>query len=299
MKYKTISLLSGLLIMAQSGALAQFQLPRDVLMKKLDEGLATYLVKVYPHHFCEDNKSKHTYMGDLSISKVGVTAKVVGPNRFEDRLMVWGTARVDYHNGFVGGSTKASFIAQFRNAEPESPAQEAPKPPATELVKLKWKKNDCMQYATLLDLEENEPDWWAEQETKGEAERLDWALEAYRSEEMGEEASGGALEREQLAPLEFLEVYAELSSDAVGAGDVQPMQLQGEVLSLAQLTTYKDAVLKLTYFSKTQSVIASEQWTLYEFFRPGESISFMKNVQVPAQTASFSLDILTAIPTQP
>ena len=53
-------------------------------------------------------------MGQLKIERTNPTAKIIGPNRFEPRLMVFGSARADFYSNFDNGSSKIHWIAQIK-----------------------------------------------------------------------------------------------------------------------------------------------------------------------------------------
>ncbi|RMG28413.1 MAG: hypothetical protein D6730_05455 [Bacteroidetes bacterium] len=276
------------------------QIAKKELLDKLETALSTYLVNVYPHHFCPDNKSRHTYMGQLGIDKMGVASKPIGPNKFEDRYMVWGHAHADYHNGFLSGSSQVNYLAQLKKEGEE-----------WVIVKLKWKKNDCMQYKTLLDLEADEPAWWEVAARNQEPETLDWAQEADMLPDslslLGEELNAEAeidpqQSLERAYPLEYLRVIpttplsAEPGSTEVAASASTPIPIAGVIMNNADHTTYKDAVLEIRFYSKTHTLLDRAQWTLYEFFYPQQEMAFEYPAILPEHTHRFEVRLLKAIP---
>ena len=137
----TFALVSFIFI--SPGAHAQFA--KEAVIQLLDDALRTHLVNVLPHHHCPCNNCQHTYTGDVKISKTGRAAITFQPVRREERITVWGNASVIQSSTFLGSSTVINFYAELREVNG-----------APDLVKLKWKQNDCMQYVMLFNKDEDE-----------------------------------------------------------------------------------------------------------------------------------------------
>ncbi|MEL7533257.1 MAG: hypothetical protein AAFN10_18235, partial [Bacteroidota bacterium] len=104
----------------------------EEVKRLLDESLRTHVLKIHPPKGCECNECAHTYTKGFKITKHQEVAGV---------LRVYGLAKVQYKNAFTGGTDTIDFYAEFRKVEGE-----------TVLIRLRWRKNDCMKYKTLYEL---------------------------------------------------------------------------------------------------------------------------------------------------
>lgn len=104
----------------------------DEVKRLLDESLRTYVQKIHPPKGCECNECGHTFTKGYKITKHQEVAGV---------LRVYGMAKVQYKSAYKGGSGTIEFYAEFRKEAGE-----------TILVRLRWRKDDCMKYKTLYEL---------------------------------------------------------------------------------------------------------------------------------------------------
>jgi hypothetical protein len=72
--------------------------------------------------------------------------------------------------------------------------------------------------------------------------------------------------------------------------------ITGTVKNSATSAYFKDVVVDLTYYSKTKSVIGTEQFVIYESFAPGESKNFEYRIEVPSATATYNATVGRALP---
>lgn len=137
----TFALVSFLLVSPFTHA----QLTKEKVIKVLDETLRIELVSQLPHHFCAKNSFEHTYSGEIKIIRTGRTAVTFQPVRIEERLTIWGNASVTQASNFMGSESHINFYAELREVEGKA-----------DIVKIKWKQNDCMQYVMLFNKDEDE-----------------------------------------------------------------------------------------------------------------------------------------------
>ena len=72
--------------------------------------------------------------------------------------------------------------------------------------------------------------------------------------------------------------------------------LEGSIKSSATVATYKDITIEVLYKSKTNSVVGSETFTLYEYLKPGRSIDYSFRSNSYRNAVSVSWKIIGAKP---
>jgi hypothetical protein len=99
------------------------------------------------------------------------------------------------------------------------------------------------------------------------------------------------LATEQRDPSTYLDVvgsyYRNLSSQLV---------LEGDIESKATLATFKDPVLSVTWYSKTQTEIGTQQYPVNELLRPQSSAHFKLETAAPGEVASVIMGVYEATP---
>ena len=101
------------------------------------------------------------------------------------------------------------------------------------------------------------------------------------------------LEKEKSTPTIFLEVTGTYRKNLI-----DQLVLEGTISNNATLATYKDVVLNITYYSKTQTELGSEEKTVFDFFKPATKKDFKIKVSGYQETESVGLDIISATPTE-
>ncbi|KAA9338961.1 hypothetical protein [Adhaeribacter soli] len=84
-----------------------------------------------------------------------------------------------------------------------------------------------------------------------------------------EEAQLTIEQTEKVYPKQFIHSDGSFRKNLVGK-----WVIEGSIKSSATVATYKDVVLDVTYYSKTNSLIGSEQHTLYEYLTPRQTVKF-------------------------
>jgi hypothetical protein len=96
---------------------------------------------------------------------------------------------------------------------------------------------------------------------------------------------------EKSVPLRFLSVEGNYNESFWGT----KFKLKGKVTNRATVASYKDLIMRITYYSKTNSVIGSKDYTIYQIFQPNIVTSFKLDVENYKDVESIELDIVGAI----
>ena len=71
-------------------------------------------------------------------------------------------------------------------------------------------------------------------------------------------------------------------------------RIKGVFRNKASVTAFKDIKVKVTFYSKTDTPIQSQEYTIYEWVMPNEKKAFTLNVSTPEAHNSFSFEIIGA-----
>ena len=73
--------------------------------------------------------------------------------------------------------------------------------------------------------------------------------------------------------------------------------IKGTFMNKASLAKYKDVVVKVSFFSKTKTLIKEESYVLYEYYEPHSSKEFaMKLDTLPNAYVDFGFEVVDAKP---
>lgn len=97
---------------------------------------------------------------------------------------------------------------------------------------------------------------------------------------------------ERSSPLDFLEVNGEYNTNFWGNKFV----IKGAIQNTATVASYKDVVLRIIYYSKTQSVVTTKDHTLYDIFPAHTLKRFELKVDRYEGTESIRIEIAGAVP---
>lgn len=106
-----------------------------------------------------------------------------------------------------------------------------------------------------------------------------------------EELRAELLSTEQAAPADYLEVGGTYHRNLINQ-----LVLEGDVSSNATLATYKDPVLSVTWYSKTQTEIGTQQYPVYEILRPHGTAHFKLKTSAPGEVEKVAMSIAEATP---
>ncbi|QKG56973.1 hypothetical protein GKZ68_10260 [Hymenobacter sp. BRD128] len=108
-----------------------------------------------------------------------------------------------------------------------------------------------------------------------------------------EELRAELLTAEQAAPADYLGVAGTYHRNFISQ-----LVLEGDIASKATLATYKDPVLTVTWYSKTQTEIGTQQYPVYELLRPQGAAHFKLKTDAPGEVASVAMSISGATPVE-
>jgi len=97
------------------------------------------------------------------------------------------------------------------------------------------------------------------------------------------------LEKEQKNPQNFLVVTGHNKKNIIGQTVVK-----GTLHNNASIATFKDVDVRLTFYSKTQALLETDEETIYETLGPGETQDFKTKYFAPKGTDSVGLEVLRA-----
>lgn len=96
-------------------------------------------------------------------------------------------------------------------------------------------------------------------------------------------------EQEKIAPISFLEVSGTFRENLIGETVVE-----GKVKSTASVAKYKDLVISVIFYTKTNTYLGSEDFVLYEFINPGSEVDFKIKTNAPNGTEQVGLEMKEA-----
>lgn len=98
------------------------------------------------------------------------------------------------------------------------------------------------------------------------------------------------LKEEQSNPIKFLIVTGKNKRNIVGQTVVR-----GTIKNNAALAKYKDISIKFYFYSKTKTLVETDEETIYDFLFPGETTQFKTKFFAPKGTDSVALEVLSAV----
>jgi hypothetical protein len=97
-------------------------------------------------------------------------------------------------------------------------------------------------------------------------------------------------EIEAASPLQFLDASGTYTENLLGT----KFKVKCEITNSATVVSYKDVVVKVTYYTKTNTVIGSEEHTLYEVFKPNSTKTIDLKVTNYSNVATIGWDVVYA-----
>lgn len=97
-------------------------------------------------------------------------------------------------------------------------------------------------------------------------------------------------EVEQSQPQNFLAASGNYNENFWGT----KLKVHGLIKNNATLATYKDAVVKVTYYSKTKTAVGSKEYTIYEVFDPHSEKPFELKIENYKDVESIGWEVITA-----
>jgi hypothetical protein len=98
-------------------------------------------------------------------------------------------------------------------------------------------------------------------------------------------------EIERAEPTNFLSADGTYNENFFG----NKLKIHGTVHNKATVATYKDAVIQVTYYSKTKTVLAHNSYTIYDFFPPTSERNFELKIDNYQNVATIGWDVVSAV----
>ena len=97
-------------------------------------------------------------------------------------------------------------------------------------------------------------------------------------------------EIEAASPLNYLQADGTYRENFIG----DKIKIDGSIANTATVTTYKDVTVRVNFYSKTNTLIGSEDYTLYEFYPPNSKQSFKLKVKAYRNVSSLGWEVINA-----
>jgi hypothetical protein len=98
-------------------------------------------------------------------------------------------------------------------------------------------------------------------------------------------------EMEAADPINYLNADGKYHPNLIG----DKLKINGVVHNKATVTTYKDVVIDVIFYSKTNTEIAREQYTIYDFFDPNTQKEFKLKVNNYSNVESIGWEVANAV----
>ncbi len=106
-----------------------------------------------------------------------------------------------------------------------------------------------------------------------------------------EESVMSIAEIEATTPINFLNTDGTYKSNFLG----DKLNIDGIIHNTATVTTYKDVVIDVVFYSKTNTEIGREQYTIYDFFVPNSKKGFKLKVKNYSNVESIGWKVANAV----
>ena len=110
------------------------------------------------------------------------------------------------------------------------------------------------------------------------------SLETTAAPKTAAEMRAELLAEEQSSPGEYLKVTGTYRRNLI-----DQLVLEGDIKNTATLATFKDPILIVDWMSKTNTVIDTKQYRVYELVRHGHSAHFKLKTNAPEEVVSVSM----------
>ena len=97
-------------------------------------------------------------------------------------------------------------------------------------------------------------------------------------------------EIEAASPMNYLKADGTYNTNFFG----DKVKINGVITNSATVTTYKDVTVRINFYSKTNTLIGSEDYTLYEFYPPNSKQDFKLKVKAYSNVSSLSWEVINA-----
>lgn len=97
-------------------------------------------------------------------------------------------------------------------------------------------------------------------------------------------------EIEATSPLDYLQADGTYNNNFIG----DKVKIDGKITNTATVTTYKDLTIRVNFYSKTNTLIRTEDYTLYEFYPPNTIQDFKLKVKAYSNVSSLGWEVVSA-----
>jgi hypothetical protein len=97
-------------------------------------------------------------------------------------------------------------------------------------------------------------------------------------------------EIEAASPLNYLQAAGTYNNNFFG----DKVKINGVITNSATVTTYKDVTVRVNFYSKTNTLIGTEDYTLYEFYPPNSKQEFKLKVKAYNDVSSLGWEVINA-----
>ncbi len=97
-------------------------------------------------------------------------------------------------------------------------------------------------------------------------------------------------ETEAAYPTNYLDAGGKYRENFIG----DKIKIDGIITNNATVTTYKDVVVQITFYSKTNTEIGTESYTIYEFFPPNSKKDFKLKIKNYSNVKSIGWNVINA-----
>jgi hypothetical protein len=114
--------------------------------------------------------------------------------------------------------------------------------------------------------------------------------DGFESRETYEEKVMTVEEMEQSQPAKFLNASGDYNQNFWRT----KLKVHGTITNSATVARYKDAVVRVTYYSKTKTVLGSKDYTIYELFEPHSTANFELKIENFNNVNSIGWEVVNA-----
>lgn len=97
-------------------------------------------------------------------------------------------------------------------------------------------------------------------------------------------------EHEKQNPLHFLSSGGEYRKNMLGR-----FVLDGTIVNSATVATYKDVVIEISFYSKTETLLGTKQHSFYEYYPPGSTKTFQLKLDGFEGTAKLGWEVVGGV----
>jgi hypothetical protein len=96
-------------------------------------------------------------------------------------------------------------------------------------------------------------------------------------------------EIESKNPKKFLKIEGKNKHNLIGQTVVK-----GKISNTATIVDYKDVTIKISFFSKTGTLLEEDEETIYNEVKPGETMEFKSKFYAPKGSSDVKLNVINA-----